>query len=388
MLREAVSFCCEILDWTKLVSQEGKRMTTAALIEESIRIILQHQAESGAYMASPTFRPYQYAWLRDGTFTAYAMNRAGQHDSARRFYQWCDGVVQRYAEKARTAIAAVQAGVRSGGNEQFLHTRYTLDGAEVAGEWGSFQLDGYGTWLWGLSEHVRLSGDEGLIQELRPSIHLTLDYLRTCWQLPNYDCWEEWGDRQHPVTMGAIYGGVQAMAEHLPEREEELTHLGASIRQFVLANGKADGQFIKSLGHSAVDASLLWISLPFGLADVEDPVMVKTVNAIERELLAGKGVHRYAADTYYGGGQWPLLSAWLGWYYVRTERRTEAQAILQWIASQWLPTGLPEQVQAHLLSPESYPQWVEREGQPAVPLLWSHAMYLVLAAELNLLEAS
>ncbi|KQL45650.1 glycosyl hydrolase [Brevibacillus choshinensis] len=363
-------------------------MTTAPLIEESIRMILQHQAESGAYIASPAFRPYQYAWLRDGTFTAYAMNRAGQHDSARRFYQWCDGVVQRYADKARNAIAAVQAGKRSGGNELFLHTRYTLDGAEVAGEWGSFQLDGYGTWLWGLSEHVRLSGDKGLVQELRPSILLTLDYLRTCWQLPNFDCWEEWGDRQHPATMAAIYGGIQAMVEHLPEREEELTQLGESIRQFVFTNGTADGQFIKSLGESAVDASLLWISLPFGLAKVEDPVMVKTVEAIERELLSGQGVHRYAADTYYGGGQWLLLSAWLGWYYVQTERRTEAHTILEWIASQRRPAGLPEQVQAHLLSPASYPPWVEREGQPAVPLLWSHAMYLVLAAELHLLEES
>jgi GH15 family glucan-1,4-alpha-glucosidase len=183
--------------------------------------------------------------------------------------------------------------------------------------------------------------------------------------------------------MAAICGGIQAMAEHLPERAEELARLGESIRRFVLAHGTSDGQFVKSLGYSAVDASLLWISLPFGVVDPRAPVMVKTVQAIERELLTGRGVHRYAADTYYGGGQWPLLSAWLGWYYVRTGRSDEALAIQRWIESQWLSAGLPEQVQEHLLSPESYAHWLEREGPPAVPLLWSHAMYLVLAAELN-----
>jgi len=27
-------------------------------------------------------------------------------------------------------------------------------------------------------------------------------------------------------------------------------------------------------------------------------------------------MHRYADDTYYGGGEWVLLATWLGWYYV------------------------------------------------------------------------
>ncbi len=360
-------------------------MTTGALIEESMRIIKRYQAKSGAYLASPAFRPYQYAWLRDGAFTAYAMDRARQHESARRFYRWCDAVIRRYADKARAAIAAVQAGHTSGGNEQFLHTRYTLDGEEVPGEWGSFQLDGYGTWLWGLSEHVRLSKEIELIRELRPSIDLTLDYLRTCWELPNYDCWEEWGDRQHPVTMAAIYGGVQAMAQHIPERAGELFQWGEDIRRFVLEKGISEGRFIKSVGNAAVDASLLWISVPFGVIEPGEPAMLRTVEAIERELLSGHGVHRYAADTYFGGGQWPLLSAWLGWYYVRTGKQEEARRILHWVESQLLPAGLPEQVQDRLLSPEAYTHWVEREGSPAVPLLWAHAMYLVLAAELGLL---
>jgi len=359
---------------------------TNTLCTQSIQLILRHQATSGAYIASPAFTHYKYAWLRDGAFTAYAMNRVGQHESASRFYKWCDRVMNRHEQKARAAIDAVKAGDRGGetGSDRFLHTRYTVGGEEVIGDWGSFQLDGYGTWLWGLARHVHYSGEADLIRQLTPSIELTLDYLTACWQLPNFDCWEEAGDRIHPVTQAAIFAGVKAMEAFLPARATELAQLAKSIRQFVFANGTANGQFVKSIGNTAVDASLLWLTLPFGLVEVDDPRMTQTVQAIERELLSGYGVHRYASDTYYGGGQWLLLSAWLGWYYARTGRSQEAYDIAEWIMSQRKEAGLPEQVQEHLLSPTDYSSWVKRSGEPAVPLLWSHAMYLVLAAELGL----
>jgi GH15 family glucan-1,4-alpha-glucosidase len=361
-------------------------VTTRSLIDQSIDIILRHQAETGAYLASPAFVHYRYAWLRDGAFTAYALDRLGRHESPRRFYAWCDSVVNKHADKAKAAIAAVHAGAAGSAaeaNRRFLHARFTVDGDEVAGEWGSFQLDGYGTWLWGLAEHVRRSGERSLIERFRSSVDLTLDYLGACWQMPNFDCWEEHGDRIHPATLAAVYGGVRAMADCLPERAEELNGLADAIRRFVLERGTEDGAFVKSLGDPSSDASLLWLSLPFGLVDEDDPLMVRTVERIERELLAGCGVHRYRGDTYYGGGQWLLLSAWLGWYYVRRGRRGEAAAILRWIESTQTPDGLPEQVQEHLLAPDCYQPWVDRAGMPAVPLLWSHAMYLVLADELK-----
>ncbi|GED69187.1 hypothetical protein BRE01_28890 [Brevibacillus reuszeri] len=358
---------------------------TNTLCTQSIQLILRHQATSGAYIASPAFTHYKYAWLRDGAFTAYAMNRVGEHDSASRFYKWCDRVITLHEQKAKAAIAAVQAGDRGGetGSNRFLHTRYTVDGEEVSGDWGSFQLDGYGTWLWGLAKHIQYSGENNLIQKLAPSIELTLDYLAACWQLPNFDCWEEAGDRVHPVTLAAIFAGIKAMEAYLPERASELAHLAEAIRQFVLEHGVAHGRFVKSIGNPAVDASLLWLTLPFGLVEVDDPVMEQTVQAIEKELVAGHGVHRYASDTYYGGGQWLLLSAWLGWYYTRAGKSQQAHEMADWIESQCKASGLPEQVQEHLLSPQDYSSWVKSSGEPAMPLLWSHAMYLVLASELG-----
>ncbi len=49
---------------------------------------------------------------------------------------------------------------------------------------------------------------------------------------------------------------------------------------------------------------------------------------------------------------------------------------------------MPEQATDHLLAPDRYTEWLERWGPIATPLLWSHAMFLTLAARVGLLAAS
>jgi GH15 family glucan-1,4-alpha-glucosidase len=351
---------------------------------KSVEVIKASQAATGAYAASPAFVPYQYAWLRDGSFIAYAMDRVGEHDSACRFYRWCGLVLQKYEGKARSAIASAAAGKKIAGlGQPFLHARYTLEGAEAAGEWGNFQPDGYGAWLWSLAQHARMTEQAELVIQLRPSIELTIDYLQACWQLPHYDCWEEFGDRIHLATLAAVYGGCQAIAPYLPERAAAIESICAQIKHLVLTEGVENGCFAKSIGYPSIDASLLWLAVPFEVADVRDIRMAQTVLAIERELLSGCGVHRYADDTYYGGGQWILLSAWLGWYYAKCGEREKAARMLAWIEERFTGSGLPEQVQDRLLAPDFYRIWIERAGRPAHPLLWSHAMHLILAAEIG-----
>ncbi len=114
-----------------------------------------------------------------------------------------------------------------------------------------------------------------------------------------------------------------------------------------------------------------------------------TVSAVEDELCVGGGVHRYRADTFYGGGQWPLLTAFLGWYHAAAGRRDEALAAAAVDRRPGDAGGeLPEQVGHHLLAPEREQEWIERWGTVATPLLWSHGMYLTLAAELGLVGSA
>jgi len=65
-------------------------------------------------------------------------------------------------------------------------------------------------------------------------------------------------------------------------------------------------------------------------------------------------------------------------------QRDLAEKRLEWIERQADENGwLPEQVSQHLLSPAHYPQWLAKWGDVAKPLLWSHAMYIILYKTLN-----
>lgn len=364
-------------------------MEREQLINSSISIIKLNQHPSGGYVASPLFPPYTYSWLRDGTFIANAMDRVGQTESAESFYRWVHRVLKDKRPRVNDLIR------KHGNNEwidrsEFLGTRYHLDGRDDQSEWGHFQLDGYGAWLWGLTEHIRVTGHSELLDELRESIDITVDYLMTFWHFPNFDCWEEFPDCVHPASLACVYGGLKALGEL--EKRPLLLEKAGLIKQFIMDHCVHEGRFVKSihcLGEvwqpvlSGVDASLLWLSVPFGVCEANDPVMLKTVQAIEVDLKHG-GIQRYVDDRYYGGGEWLLLTAWYGWYQMKLGHREEAQRCLDWVISKADPFGrLPEQVSDSMREPSVYDEWIAKWGEPALPLLWSQAMFLVLSDSLK-----
>ncbi len=79
-----------------------------------------------------------------------------------------------------------------------------------------------------------------------------------------------------------------------------------------------------------MDASLLGLAVPYGVVPPDDPLMLRTVEHMEATILHAGGLHRYAEDSYFGGGAWILLTAWLGWYYLElAAKRPELAAILK-----------------------------------------------------------
>ena len=350
----------------------------SSLFQRSIEIIQGNQSPSGAYVASPNFPTYGYCWFRDGAFIAYAMDLAGQRESSARFHAWAAGAVNARADLVRRAVHKARRGEPLTGVD-VLHTRYTLDGQEATGEvWPNFQLDGFGTWLWALSEHARLHGGTlppGCLQ----AAGLVADYLAALWAQPCYDCWEEFPDKVHTHTLSAIYGGLRAYSRLT---DTDPAPALTAMRQFIFDQLRSDGRFVKYAGSTAVDASLLGLATPYRVVEPGDPVMRATVAQIEADLACGRGLHRYAADTYYGGGEWVLLTAWLAWHYAELGEAAKAKAALAWVEAQADEQGqLPEQVPANLNDPAYLGPWQARWGASARPLLWSHAQYLIAAHE-------
>lgn len=313
------------------------------LASKSQQIIKKYQSHDGAYPASPNFSTYNYSWFRDSAFIAYAMSLYGEIDSVEQYFQWTSDI-----------IVARREQILSG---DVLETRYTLDGQEVSGEWATLQHDGFGLWLWVLRCHVEMHNrPTELFQE---AAGLLQHYLAVHWQEPCFDWWEE-QKGMHAATLACIYAGLRSF-DH-----PEASNVKSAIH----------------LSDERLDSSLLICSI---VEAVDQQMFQETFAQIEKQLVGQNGgVYRYRADTYYGGGQWPVLTGLLGWYYIKTGKHNEAKAKVDWIASQFDKNGwLPEQVQDKLLHSEQYAPWVEKWGPPANPLLWSHAMFLIIVHKLK-----
>jgi len=205
--------------------------------------------------------------------------------------------------------------------------RYGLDGHPDRSEWPKLQVDGLGLWLGALRRRGSSRWAEAAV--------LVERWLDDHWGEPSIDWWEE-REGVHATTLWCVGNGLDS----------------DEIRAEALARA-----------HDRLDASLLFIGTPDLVAWVEESL-----------VSPGGGVWRNLDDEYYGGGEWLLLTAMLG--LAKPERAAEC---LAWIEAHARPNGdLPEQSQDHLQRPEQYAPWVEKWGEPASPLLWSHAMYLRL----------
>jgi len=346
----------------------------AQLVERSLQIILENQSPSGAFIASPNFPTYAFCWFRDSSYIAYALDLYGKHEAAARFHAWAASIIYERLEIIQGALQKAVAG-QSLTDADVLHTRYTLDGKENTSTfWENFQLDGFGTWLWSLDAHQKLTS-KSIPPECLQAARITADYIEGLWHTPCYDCWEEFGKEIHPHTLATIYGGLKSYGELTGDHRDQTMR---DILFFLQEHAQADGRWQKFIGNSQVDASLLSLSTPYRLVRPEDAVMRRTADKIETDLCLG-GVKRYATDTYYGGGQWILLAAWLGWYWWEVGEKEKARKLRHWIESQADERGwLPEQVAIDVNNEAMIAPWIEKWGPSATPLLWSHAEYLIL----------
>jgi GH15 family glucan-1,4-alpha-glucosidase len=395
-----------------------------SLRQHSIDVLLANQTPGGAFLACPTMPDYRYSWFRDGSYIAYALDLVGEHAAAHRFHDWAAGVIAANAATVARAEACAALGLPPA-EDAVLHTRYTVEGRAGSDAWPNFQLDGIGTWLWAVCDHAARHA-EPLLALWREAVALAARYLVALWQQPNFDLWEENGDRRHTYTQAAIYGGLAAAGRAL--ERPDLLKAARDVQTELLAAAERTGHFTKFLlpdsdcdrsplawsrracpapswpdearepvegppvgrpgqadRATAVDGALIGVALPYGAVPADHPALARTVALIERDLRQdGGGVHRFAWDVYYGGGEWVLLTAWLGWYYAAIGQRDRARELLAWVEAQADPYGdLPEQVPQHLIDPSTYQPWVDVRGPIAKPLLWSHAKHLILREALE-----
>ncbi len=350
------------------------------LVQKSIQILKNGQTANGSFIACENFGNYRYSWFRDGTFIAAALLEYGYYRETYKFIEWGATVVNRYQEKMETCIRTFQQGGTIA-EEDFFHTRFTLDGYEVPGHWGFNQFDGLGTWLWFTCRFFMQNSQISPSSDVINALNKTAEYISIVWSAGCSDCWEENEGGQHTYTLASIVTGLKEYCNW--SGNKDISERNYTVLEYFKKHCLTSNGYIKSVGLDASDANLIGLCEPYDLVSWDDPDFQKTLHRIEKELMT-PGLHRFVADTYYGGGEWVLLTAWIGWLYAKHGRMDDAKKLRKWVESTASPDGfLAEQVPQHLFAPDKYVRWEKDAGEIATPLLWSHAMYLLLAKEID-----
>jgi GH15 family glucan-1,4-alpha-glucosidase len=291
-------------------------------------------------LGGPRNWDYRFCWLRDATFTLYALIGAGFLDGAKAWHEWLLRAAAGSPEDLQT-IYGVAGERRLDESEVPWLPGYggsapvRIGNAAV----GQRQLDIYGEVL----DAFYLARRAGLAtSEATWDLEVALvTHLETIWREPDEGIWEVRGGARHfthskVMAWVAFDRAVRSIEEFgLDGPLERWRAARDAIHQEVSEHGFDPKQnaFVQSFGATTLDASLLLVPL-VGFLHCDDPRVSGTVAAIERTLLRDGLVLRYDTGEGVDGlppgeGAFLACSFWLVDNYVLLGRTREARELFE-----------------------------------------------------------
>ncbi|HEX7860618.1 MAG TPA: glycoside hydrolase family 15 protein [Verrucomicrobiae bacterium] len=266
----------------------------------------------GSLVAAPTFGlpeviggvrnwDYRYTWIRDASFTIYALMRLGYMDEARAFNRWIE---QRCAELNPDGSLQIMYGVD--GRHKLTESELTnlrgyRDSRPVRignGAYDQLQLDIYGE----LMDSVYLfdKWGEAIGHDLWSNLVRLIEWVCEHWRLPDEGIWEVRGGRQEflysrVMCWVAIDRGIRiARKRSFPAPLVRWIEMRDAIYADVFAQfwSEKKQSFVQHKGSETVDASCLLMPLVKFISPT-DRRWLSTLQAVERELVEDSMVHRY-----------------------------------------------------------------------------------------------
>jgi GH15 family glucan-1,4-alpha-glucosidase len=245
---------------------------------------------------------YRYSWVRDATFTLYALLNAGFDDEAREWRDWLLRAVAGEASKLQIMYGV--AGERRLPEQEIgWLSGYAGSGPVRIGNAASeqLQLDVYGEVMDALHQARRqgLRADKDAWSMQRKLV----EFLESNWREPDEGIWEVRGPRRHfthsrILAWVAFDRAIAAVDElDLPGPVDRWKRLRQEVHDEVCRKGFNTelNSFVQSYGSDALDAATLHIPL-VGFLPPDDPRVVGTVERIQRDLTRGGFVERYAHE--------------------------------------------------------------------------------------------
>ncbi|MDQ3364478.1 MAG: glycoside hydrolase family 15 protein [Myxococcota bacterium] len=294
---------------------------------------------------------YRFCWLRDATFTLYALMLGGHREEACAWRDWL-------LRAAAGSPSQLQIMYGIGGEHRLPEAELDwLPGYEGSrpvrtgnGAAHQLQLDVYGEVNDALFQARKVGLDPNpWAWRLQTKL---LEFLEGAWDEPDEGIWEVRGPRQHfthskMMTWVAFDRAVKTIERFkLPGPVEKWRAMRDAIHAEVCAKGfdRTKDSFTQAFGSPALDGSLLLASL-VGFLPATDPRIVGTIRAIERELLHDGLVLRYRTEETDDGlppgeGAFLACSFWLADNYALMGRAEEARALFDRLLSLRNDVGL------------------------------------------------
>jgi GH15 family glucan-1,4-alpha-glucosidase len=291
--------------------------------------------EFGSMVAAPTFGlpevvggvrnwDYRYAWIRDASFSLYALMRLGFTEEAAAFMRWVEA---RSAELEPDGSLQIMYGLD--GRHQLPEE--TLDHLE--GYRGSkpvrignaahtdLQLDIYGE----LMDSIYLYDKYGeqISYDLWTNVTRFIDWLCQNWRQPDESIWEVRGGRQEflcsriccwaAIDRAVRLAGKRSLPAPLARWQGVRDEIHASIYEHFWHPKRR--VFVQAKGTNGLDASALLMPL-IKFIGPTDPRWLSTLRAIEDHLVSDSLVYRYrTGDEFKDGlvgeeGTFGLCSFW------------------------------------------------------------------------------
>jgi GH15 family glucan-1,4-alpha-glucosidase len=328
---------------------------------------------------------YRYAWVRDSCFTIDALLHLGLTDEALR---WRDWVLRALAGRPEKLQIMYGLGGARTLEEYELEWLPGYEGSRPVrignAAYKQFQLGVYGQAMAAMyAAHARGVPLDAAGWEMLCAM---LEHVAQVWEEPDSGIWESRAAVRHYThskmeAWRAFAYAVRMMSDYeYPGDRARWNELARRVHEQICAEAfdAERGTFVQSYGSRELDASLLLMPLIEFLPS-DDPRIVGTLAAIERELVEDGFVYRTTNDAATGAptrgrseGVFLACNFWLVENYVQQGRVAEARALFERLVGVAGELGL--------LSEEYDPRARRLLGN--VPQTLSHAALINAAARL------
>ena len=266
---------------------------------------------------------YRYTWIRDASFTLYALIRLGYTSEAGRFMRWIETRCMDLDPDEPLQIMYGNDGRKELPEEILAHLEgYRESGPVRIGNaaYAQLQLDIYGE----LMDSIYLYNKYGepISYDLWASLVRLVDWVAGHWHLPDEGIWEVRDGRKeflHSRLMCwvALDRGIRlGERRSFPYPHEHWRACRNEITNDILTNfwDPMRETFVRHKGASTVDASSLLMPLMKFISPT-DSRWLSTLQAIEEDLVEDSLVFRYRGDATHDGlmgaeGTFSMCSFW------------------------------------------------------------------------------